>query len=612
MNSTLERLAQWTSESLEPVLLGLSAGEDDTLALLRELGYDLQTAPAPVMALAQPAGRILDAFDELLTAAIELAEAEEDDDDALSALSAAGTALTIAIVELIIKLDEMPPGPSFPTGMVPEELARRLLDWLIVRQLDFRGRKVSSIMRAAGVIDAELVDPVPAGGAQVPVVRLRPERSIKALTNPGGLAKDVYHWGEAAFDVQQVFARIAEVALAFNREFQLTGMNTAVATLIDTDPDEAGQVLHVPVLTDPIRLDAVLLGIPGVVTSTQTRLPGIGLTIELAAAAATTFELNERTSLILEGAGSLAGGLVLIKRPTENVELKFDISGATVAAEASAKLTLVRAPAPGEDRVTLLNVADTVILDADEARIALGASISNAGPDVLTEILLKEGLLSVGTGSADGFLAKMLPEGGLQLPVDLHLTWSKSGGLRFEGGTGLKIRSTKHREIGPLKIEMIEVSVTLGTTGLKTTGALDLGLKIGPLSATVAEMGARADIAFTAGNLGPADLTLGFKPPSGAGFSIKSGPVTGGGFVFFDPDNEQYAGILQLSIQTINITVIGLLTTKLPDPSGAPGATKKGFSLLLIVAVEFPPIQLGYGFALIGDRRAARACTGRC
>src|SRR5439155_9966724 len=69
---------------------------------------------------------------------------------------------------------------------------------------------------------------------------------------------------------------------------------------------------------------------------------------------------------------------------------------------------------------------------------------------------------------------------------------------------------------------------------------------------------------------------------------------------FFDPEEEQYAGVLQLSFKAIGITAIGLLTTRLPDPSGPAGATKKGFSLLVIITIDLPPIQLGYGFTLNG------------
>ena len=287
-------------------------------------------------------------------------------------------------------------------------------------------------------------------------------------------------------------------------------------------------------------------------------------------------------------------------RPGAGIQTHFDLASALGSASARGEVSLVAAPAPGATRVQLLNIAGAVTLDASEARIGFGASIAGGVPDVMAELGLKDGMLAIGAGSADGFLAKMLPAGGFKLPLELHLVWSKSKGLQFEGGAGLAIRSAQERAIGPLAITLIEARVDLGTDGLKARGDVDLRLKLGPFTGAVQGIGARALLAFHSGSLGPVDLTLGFKPPEGAGFSISAGPVTGGGFIYFDPDDEQYAGVLQLSFKAIGITVIGLLTTKLPDASGAPGATHHGFSLLLIVAVDLPPIQLGYGFTLNG------------
>ena len=46
--------------------------------------------------------------------------------------------------------------------------------------------------------------------------------------------------------------------------------------------------------------------------------------------------------------------------------------------------------------------------------------------------------------------------------------------------------------------------------------------------------------------------------------------MTGGGYLFFDSDNQQYAGMLQIEIaETIAVKAIGLLTTRMPD--GSPG-----------------------------------------
>src|SRR5204862_222821 len=76
--------------------------------------------------------------------------------------------------------------------------------------------------------------------------------------------------------------------------------------------------------------------------------------------------------------------------------------------------------------------------------------------------------------------------------------------------------------------------------------------------------------------------------------SADAAVVRGGGYLFFDPDRAQYAGVLHLEFEKLTLNAFGLLTTRLPD--GSPG-----FSLLIIVqASGFTPIQLGFGFTLNG------------
>ncbi|MBK6715369.1 MAG: hypothetical protein IPG57_09810 [Burkholderiales bacterium] len=73
--------------------------------------------------------------------------------------------------------------------------------------------------------------------------------------------------------------------------------------------------------------------------------------------------------------------------------------------------------------------------------------------------------------------------------------------------------------------------------------------------------------------------------------------MSGGGDLFFNQTEEQYGGIVQLSIKKkIALSAIALITTRLP--SLPPG--QKGFSLLLIITAEFPPLPLGFGFTLNG------------
>ncbi len=593
MSSTLDTVVQWVSDCFAPLTDALAAGDDETLSFLRDLGYDLQAVPAPIAALRDPARLLMSALDELLQA-IERQRVDEND---TGGYAAAATTLAIAIADLIGEFSDLGSnaGAPLPVGIPPEELARRIVEVLVIRELDRRGKKIASVMRLVGVIDTELVNPVPAGGDQLPVARIKPERLVKGIENPAGLAQELYDWGLPTFKSQLLLERIRDVAIAFGRRIYFTGVNEGVAPLAGIRLDDPDPAVTIPLITDPIELDAVVMGIP----ASGAKLPGLGLTLELSGQGVIDIPLNARTKLVIEGGGMLAGGFLLIARP-DGAELRFDLASIVAASAANASLTLVHEPAVGEQRVVLLNVADIIALDAGRASIGVGGSVNASVHDVFVDLKLEEGKLAIGTGKSDGFLAKMLPAGGLQIPLLLHLNWSKLKGLQFEGGAGLTIRSAEHRALGPISIELIEVTVILGTQGIQARGTLDLKLALGPIVVLVEKIGAKADIEFKKGNLGPLNFALGFKPPAGAGMSIKTGPITGGGYVFFDPDNEQYAGVLQLSFQQIQIVVIGLLTTRLPDAAGPPGATKKGFSLLLIVAVDLPPIQLGYGFTLNG------------
>ena len=74
--------------------------------------------------------------------------------------------------------------------------------------------------------------------------------------------------------------------------------------------------------------------------------------------------------------------------------------------------------------------------------------------------------------------------------------------------------------------------------------------------------------------------------------------MTGGGFVQLDPDKGRYVGMLELDIFDI-----GLTRDRDPGHQGRRRPRPARARLLAPVAdrrVDLPPIQLGFGFTLIG------------
>ncbi len=152
--------------------------------------------------------------------------------------------------------------------------------------------------------------------------------------------------------------------------------------------------------------------------------------------------------------------------------------------------------------------------------------------------------------------------------------------------------------MGPIRIDEVQLSLHSNLDQSQPASiALDIGASLGArlqaLSLSIEGIGMQFAIVFKEGNAGPLDIQVGFNPPKGIGLAVDSDFVSGGGYLFFNRDTGEYAGILNLRIKDITLTGIGILTTKRPD--GHPG-----FSLLIIISSDFPPIQLGYGFTLNG------------
>jgi hypothetical protein len=155
-----------------------------------------------------------------------------------------------------------------------------------------------------------------------------------------------------------------------------------------------------------------------------------------------------------------------------------------------------------------------------------------------------------------------------------------------------------HAELGPIQLQAIYLLAGISDGKVPIELSAGFTAKLGPIAAAVDRIGVRADLSFpeSGGNLGPADLAFAFKPPTGVGLVLDAGVVTGGGYLFADPDRGEYAGVLQLEFaKFLAVKAIGLITTRMPDGSS-------GFSLLLVLTAEFGGggLQLGYGFKLIG------------
>ena len=195
---------------------------------------------------------------------------------------------------------------------------------------------------------------------------------------------------------------------------------------------------------------------------------------------------------------------------------------------------------------------------------------------------------------ADSFLQENIAQEQLSAPYDIVVAWDSQQGIHFKGSIGLEGDFSLNANFGPIYLEKLSMAVKPQDERFDIEASTSGRLSLGPLTASVEEIGVSVEILFNGGNLGLYGLSPDFKPPKGLAIEIEASVVSGGGYLYFDQEKAQYSGIIQLQFEQLSLTAIGLLTTRMPDGTS-------GYSLLIILTVEdFQPIQLGLGFKLTG------------
>ena len=182
--------------------------------------------------------------------------------------------------------------------------------------------------------------------------------------------------------------------------------------------------------------------------------------------------------------------------------------------------------------------------------------------------------------------------------ITLSGTWSPDKGLKIDGSAAIEIAipgACGHRPGG----DRDDLSPLGARAGRQDTGRglrRDQGLARAAHRQRSTASGSRptspspGTTAISARSISPSASSR----RTASAWSLDGGGFKGGGFLYLDIPKGEYAGALELSFQGIvDVQAIGILNTKLPD--GQPG-----FSLLILISAEFAPIQLSFGFTLIG------------
>lgn len=469
-------------------------------------------------------------------------------------------------------------------------LGERVLEFLLLEYLRTYRRQSYQLLALAGVV-VETREGVPD--------ELHLDVLPEALSDPTALATSSFGWGGDAFDASVVLSYLAELLWARGVTSSFVTPDAAeVEALAGAELDEDGELspeLVVPLVPlgpgEGDMLGVRLVPVPGA----DGQPPGIAVVPLGLADADETVELGGGWSLSTALSAAIEGqGFVL--RPDEDAALRTlsgDAGNVRFSGEAELAYDATADGAASGYR--------TLLGDPEGTRLALGTLAARVsaeyadGSAAFDVGLPASGRAAIDPADGDGFLRKVLPEGGFQYDFDVTPGYNSETGVYLGNEGTLDVSIPSHFEFGPVTLAEVYLGVSPDTdaAGIDLEGALSGAVDIGPLSATVDRVGIEASVSFPpgGGDFGPADVAVGFKPPLGLGVSIDTASVTGGGYLYFDADNERYAGALQLEFGTIAVNAVGLLTTQLPDG-------RDGFSLLILISGEFPPLQLGLGFTL--------------
>ena len=601
--STIERAAAEIAAALEP-LRGMLASEDALLDFVREeLGIE---APDALRALGIDLG-VVDAVIQGLDGLGDALAADEPDRDTVALRSAQlAAAVAVAVAELATVGTKATRGldPTFvaASGIV-ERLPRRLLDWLVVQHVEDSSLVALHALRVLGVVVVEPVEADPDTFTTQHVHRaIELDRLVALLADPRHWLELTYGWGTDHPSLERLLERLFMLAVALGIPARLNWSDlqraTALAGADAFDPEQADAPpeLRVPVLSAETTGSAVEAGLGLVVLPAHGTVgQGLALLPFADGALEAQIALDQLGTWLLEVGGTLdlQAGVGIVARPGAGLRVVTDIDGEGAQATGTLEVRLTRVTSA--DPVALVSFASGAGLFVTGVEVRTAALLDAAKPaELVIEAGVKAAVLRVKMGEGDGFLRSVVPD--LELTFDAGLGVSTLHGTYVVGGAALELTRAVDQRIGPVHIRQLGLAVRPPAAGEPPGLRLDLGLavalSIGPLTAVVAGVGARLGVSQRpGGNVGPVDLAVGFKPPDGIGLELDGGPISGGGFLFFDAARAQYAGAMELHASGIAVKALGLLTTRLPG--AAPG-----FSLLVVISAEFTPVQLGLGFRL--------------
>ena len=579
---TLETIATQLAIAIQPLERAV-ADPQSFRAFLQRLGWDAQSLPPEWSALTTTIGDVITALEALQVA---------------SGVDAAARLLEkiAALYQAITSITTAPSGVDPATFLA--EIGERIFEVLLVDYLTVAQPRAASLFRALGVITETPHEEVPGRPLHVET-RFRFAELANVAANPGLILQRIYGWGTPDLDFPLIARQLLELATTVNLFVQYGPADPLLAAGLQAPPDQTDHAIasqlsialaEFDVAGERVQVGLALLELP----AEAGNPPGLILQPLMPSTLAAQVQVTPAWTLYLRAGSDIARTFGILVRPG-GVDVRYPFEpGTTPPAEGFGAGLQYATPTPA----ILLGKAAATRLQLGGVRADLTLDLKGTDIELALGVQLNGLAAVIAIAEQDSFLGSLLGGSDLTITAPLGVRWSNKRGFSFIGSAGLEVTVAPHVTLGPITVDIVHLGI-LASFGsgqaakLSIVGDVSLTGALGPLALVVEGIGIGLDLALAGGNAGPFDVSVGLRGPTGLGASIDAGPITGGGFLSFDRVSGRYAGILQLRAFDIAITGIALLDTKLPGGEA-------GFSLLIILTAEFPPLQLGYGFTLDG------------
>ena len=575
-------------------------------SFINALGWDL---PPGVDDIGLGALDLADFLDKLKAAVRPSREDAEDELRMAARIAELGLAAG-ALADRIADLAESLPGELAGFGdyvdrtNIHHELPRRMFDLLLVNHLSQRVPLATAILNLLNIIELRYFPADPDNFQREHLRAMVHYSHLKAfITDPPGHFANVYGWGTTEFSDLALIDRAGQVLRGLGLTLRVQLMDPRAEAAVLGQPPLPADATPVPQMivtlfeqlgeVAGLKLGCSVFGVrpttPGATDGGLGFLPIARGQVQ----GSLPFFAFPSTFLDVSAEGDLLRRLVLVLRAGHGLEVRH---AASVSDAVTGRFAIgLRRGTPASDPRTLFSLPGGVGLQVRQIYLQGGIEKrSDRPPESFMELGILGARVVLSLDGADAFLEESLPQDRLEATFDVRAGWTSEQGIYFHGSSSLIVALPAHAGLGPFSLDSVTLGLAVEDAGLSVEASVTGRLSLGPLLVTVERLGLEVEVSFERGNLGLLGLSPHFKPPTGLGLSVDGGGFKGGGFLRFEPELEQYSGILELEFQDqLTVKAIGLLNTRLPNG-------QKGFSLLIVISSEFTPIQLGFGFKLNG------------